>query len=340
MRYKVIFDTNSIHSNESLHTFFGYRDELEKFAEYAELLIPDIVIDEISNQKAKTYKDKLNSFVSHPFFKIMNIKKNKRLDVTPQEYVKELLENETIPFVKITLTNKKDEILEHMRILSMSNTPPFEECTDKGFKDAYIFFTIQEYLEKITESIFVVTKDGKLKDSLEKVPRITVVSNFEEFEKYISEYLLDDYVLGRLQDEVNASIKRSDIYDSEINRNGNWLIYALVDNQNYRIEIDYESREIVGYTDDDIKEYISGLVNSGGFRITHYFIAKLVNKIHYLSEEESKEILQAGITNEQIFYIAEDSDVKQFYTSVYFDKEYLLNDEDKAKFNSYYRSEI
>ena len=59
---KVIFDTNSVRNTEPKQ-FLGGRSELEKFAKVAELVFPDIVIEEIKNQKRRNLESKKDSFL-------------------------------------------------------------------------------------------------------------------------------------------------------------------------------------------------------------------------------------------------------------------------------------
>jgi len=66
---KVIFDTNFIRNTEAKH-FLGGRSELEKFAKVAELVFPDIVIEEIKNQKRKNLEKNKSSFLSNPYAEI------------------------------------------------------------------------------------------------------------------------------------------------------------------------------------------------------------------------------------------------------------------------------
>jgi hypothetical protein len=43
---KVIFDTNTLRNTEP-KTFLGGRDDLKKFSKVAEIIFPDIVIEEL-----------------------------------------------------------------------------------------------------------------------------------------------------------------------------------------------------------------------------------------------------------------------------------------------------
>jgi len=63
---KVIFDTNFIRNTEPKQ-FLGGRSELEKFAKVAELVFPDIVIEEIKNQKRRSLEKNKTSFLGNPF---------------------------------------------------------------------------------------------------------------------------------------------------------------------------------------------------------------------------------------------------------------------------------
>jgi len=73
MLHKVIFDTNTIRNAESITDFFGGRAELENFLKVAEIIIPEIVLDEIKKQKRVHLASKRESFLSNPFHKLRDI---------------------------------------------------------------------------------------------------------------------------------------------------------------------------------------------------------------------------------------------------------------------------
>lgn len=62
--------------------------------------------------------------------------------------------------------------------------------------------------------------------------------------------------------------------------------------------------------------YISQLVNSGSFQMTHAAIASL-NKFDSFSDNQVKRMIEAAIENNQINWINTDSDVNAFYTNLH-----------------------
>jgi rRNA-processing protein FCF1 len=66
MKEKVIFDTNTIRSSPEADNFLGNRDELNCFLQDADIVIPEIVIQEIKRQKKKTLESNRKKFLNNP----------------------------------------------------------------------------------------------------------------------------------------------------------------------------------------------------------------------------------------------------------------------------------
>ena len=187
-KYKVIFDTNFLYNDEGLiDTFLGQRSELKDFLKHSEIIIPDMVLDEIKHQKRKRLEEKRDSFLSNPFHSLRRVDKTgtKKFDI--EGWIEQLMNNETIPFSSISLTKNRQE---DMRSLSLQNSPPFERKSDKGFKDAYIYFTVLEFLEnnKDIEKVFFVTRDPRLKLAFQGNPRVEIIETYSDFVKCLSSY--------------------------------------------------------------------------------------------------------------------------------------------------------
>ena len=162
------------------HVFFGWRSELEKFAVVAEIVIPDIVIDEIKAQKRAHLESKRDQFIDNPFHEIKKLNRKESDDFNIEKYVDDLQKGETIDHTIIYLSQK--DALSKIKQLCHRREAPFGDVGDKGFKDAYIYLTVLEYLEGITnEQVFFVTGDGKLKEAMERVRGIRVIKNFRRF---------------------------------------------------------------------------------------------------------------------------------------------------------------
>jgi rRNA-processing protein FCF1 len=68
MKEKVIFDTNII-CNKGANNFLGGRNELKNFLKDADIVIPEIVIQEIKRQKKEKLVNNRSQFFSNPLHK-------------------------------------------------------------------------------------------------------------------------------------------------------------------------------------------------------------------------------------------------------------------------------
>ncbi len=338
MKYKVVFDTNSIRNAESVADFLGGRSELERFLRVSEIIIPDIVIEEIKNQKRKHLISKRDSFLSNPFHFLRKVDEEATKSFDIEKWILELAGVESLPYSVITLT--RDNVLEDIKKLCLGKLPPFEENSDKGFKDAYIYFTILEYLDNNGgENIFVVTKDDRLKMAFEGNARVSVVKDFVEFEKYIDTYFREEYFINRLKEEVSDNITADCIEEIWLNTEENWVIKLVCEEKTYLVEVDFSSREMIGFTDFNFAEGIAGLIISGSFSTTHYYIKVIEDYVRYFSDQEIQNLIEAATNNNQIYSIATDEDVKEFFVPLLEPKSQIIPDEIKAEFSKYFLTE-
>lgn len=320
---KVIFDTNFIRNTEPKQ-FLGGRSELERFAKVAELVFPDIVIEEIKNQKRKNLENKKDSFLSNPFHWLRKLDDNETKNFDIESHLKELEENETLEYSVIKLSDYS--VLEQIKELALKKQPPFEagDNTDKGFKDAYIYFTTLEYLQSIPDKfVFVCCKDGRLKEAFQKHPNIIVIDSYDSFIQNSITRFYDDYFIEKLQSEVHADISKDHIIDYWININENQVLLVEVADEQYVVEVD--AGEIVAFEKvDAYSKTINALINSMSFANTHSTIEELNSYLHFLSDDEIIKILEAAIDNGQIYCIIGDGDVKQFISMLYDKKKRIL----------------
>lgn len=80
---------------------------------------------------------------------------------------------------------------------------------------------------------------------------------------------------------------------------------------------------------------ISELANSGNFQSTHAAIGKL-SKFTDFTNTEINEIVDAAISNRQVYWISEDSDVKAFMRDLVFGNESILSPDKLDKLKVYY----
>ncbi|MDD2656433.1 MAG: PIN domain-containing protein [Patescibacteria group bacterium] len=320
---KVIFDTNTLRNTEP-KTFLGGRDELKKFSEVSEIIFPDIVIDELKHQKRKSLEKSKSSFLSNPFHWLINLNEQETQNFDNDAHISQLEINEDIKYFVIQLTDYT--VLEKIKDLAINKLPPFEDSdgTDKGFKDAYIYFTILEYLQSLGDKyIFVCTKDGRLKEALEKHQNIKVIEDFESFKKQSISSFYDDYFIQKLKNEVNNDISEDNILDFWMSINGNQILLIELNNEEIVVEID--TGEIISVENKIFYEvFINELIGSASFASTHQMVSNLFKYKNYFSEKEIINILEASITNSQISIIIKDSDVKQFISDLFEAKKEIL----------------
>ncbi|MBL4625890.1 MAG: DUF4935 domain-containing protein [Flavobacteriales bacterium] len=326
---KVIFDTNFIRNTEP-KKFLGSRRELEKFVKIAEIVFPDLVIEEIKHQKRRSLTGKKQSFLDNPFHWLKNLDVDETKSFDIEAHILSLENDEKLEFNVIKLTDYS--VLEQMKELALKKLPPFEagDNTDKGFKDAYIYFTILEYLQSISDKvIFVCTKDGRLKEALEKHPSIIVVKDYDDFiHNSVTEYF-DDYFIEKLKTDIHADIDKESIVDYWVNINENRVL--LIETEGEKTVVEVDSGEIIDYRKaGDYSTAIINLINTSSFADTHFEIDALSPYLHFLSDDEIISILEATIDNGQIGSIISDDDVKQFISTLYEKKKGMLAPELEA----------
>ena len=338
MKYKVIFDTNSIFNRESNEdkaskNFLGYRKELSNFSKYCDLIIPDMAIEEIKAQKHRHFVSSRNRLKENSFYK--NFVSNASINLDAIDIEREILKiegEETLSYEVISLINP-DGILEKMKELALQNSPPFDAGTDKGFKDAYIYFTILGYVESQDDAeFFVVTKDERLKQALKRHPHIITVGSYDEFKELkIGKYEDDEYLIKGIRYYLgDENITEENLIATWENTDGNDALLFQSKEQKYVLLI--SAREIYDHAlFSEVQEAKNALINSGSFERTHDAIAQLKDYVKYLSDDDIKEILDACLyENEQISSIATDPDVKQFILDLSANKQHLLDDWTKS----------
>lgn len=335
MKYKVIFDTNSIRNAESVSDFLGGRADLERFLKVADLVIPDLVIEEIKVQKRKHLISKRDSFLSNPFHFLRKVNEGETKEFDIDKWILGLFENERIPYSLISLSS--EGVLEKIKRMCLECAPPFEEGSDRGFKDAYIYFTVLEFLNACEDKVvFVVTKDNGLREALSKEGRIKVVKDFEEFEKYVDDYFRAEYFISRLKEEINSEIDDTSIEDAWLNIDGNWVLKVICNENVYFVEVDFASREILEFIDSDFSAGIEQLTVSGSFSGTHGAVSEIANFIKYFSDDDVQKLIKAATENEQIYWIASDEDVKDFFIKLYQAKHQIIPGDIKSQFEQYF----
>lgn len=334
---KVIFDTNTIRNTEP-KTFLWWREELKKFNKVSEIIIPDIVIEEIKKQKLRSLKKHKDSFLKNPFHFLKKLSESETKDFDNEVHVNELEKNEQIKFTIIKLSDYS--VIEKMKVLATSYYPPFNKVndddknnSDKWFKDAYIYFTVLEYVQKKSdEYVFFYTKDPRLAQAFNNNSNIKVIKNFEEFEDQTTWYFKKDYFIEKLKEILPEEF--DSIWDIMYNVNNNWLVTVFTEDiDTYYVEVDFSTKEIIDFARKwDFIDYINDLINSKNFNNTDVNILNLHKYIQYLTDKEIELLIKASINNNQIYWIADKEYIKDFFTILYNNAEIEITESEDDKF--------
>lgn len=327
----AIFDTSVIDGEKNTDSFFGGRDELEKFSAICEVVVPDLVIDEIKKHKKRHLTSTKSKFLSNPFRFMLGIEDEAVNALGIDEVIERLLTSEVISHTVIKLS--KEDALERIRTMCHECVAPFGENEDKGFKDAYILLTIEEYLENIEdEQVFVVVKDGKLREAFEKLQKLTVIRDFDEFELFNKAQFIEPYFLERLSETIEEKVDEASVLNADFNINNNWVLEIDTDEKPTFIEIDFKNKEIIGFAKVRLPNGINNLVNSGSFDTTDEWVEKLSDYVQYFNNAELIELIKGSVSNNQIYWIAGKETLKQFFYPILEKVEHLLDERTKNRF--------
>lgn len=181
-----------------------------------------------------------------------------------------------------------------------------------------------------------MTKDNGLRKALSSEGRIKVVTDYEEFEKYVDDYFRAEYFISRLKEEIDSEIDDTSIEGAWLNIDGNWVLKIICNEKVYFVEVDFASREILGFIDSDFSTCIEQLIVSGSFSGTHGAVAEIANFIKYFSDDDVQKLIKAAVENEQIYWIASDEDVKDFFIKLYQSKHQIIPEDIKSQFEQYF----
>lgn len=331
MRDKVIFDTNVVR-NPEINNFLGGRDILERFTQDADIVIPDTVIQEIKRQKRSNLVSNKTKFLTNPFHKLIGVDEANTKSFDVEDYIQKLLEEETIPFETIDLKNHN--VLPQIKELAILKKAPFEagDNTDKGFKDALIYFTILEYLQEIPNKyVFVFAKDARFKEALSNHPNIIIIDSYEDFKKHGISQFYNTYFIEKINAELELSITKENIKEYWYNISDNIVVLIEFEGQEYVIETD--SGEIVSSCiRNEYSSLIDELIITASFNQTDELVDKLLLYTAFFNNQEILKILNASWKNNQIRWIIEKPQIKELLGPLFESRKEIIDDEEVASF--------
>lgn len=288
MSVKIIVDTNAIVDKNSPNQLLGNRKELHKIIDTpgTELVIPAMVIDETIFQKSSLLQLAKQSMKDNAYYKRLPGHIREKVESNDLDE-KKLRSDKSIPFTEIDI-KETDSAYAKIRKLAIKHLAPFAKYnigdknnTDKGFKDACIAITIDEYLAKIKdESVIFVTSDGRLSEYFSNNNRVVCVSNIKDAISQIEEVVA----------ETDFDDKKSIAAIKPLPRERQATQALLKD---FR--------------------------NTGSFAETHSLIPKLehVAKSNKFTDDDYVDILVSTVQNSQISWLLGDEDVRGFILPIF-----------------------
>jgi hypothetical protein len=165
---------------------------MERFSALAEILLPEIVVEEIKAQKFKVLRAKADQLRESPFIEWLNLDISPINDEYIKEFIQKLFDEETIEYSIVPLKNK--DILDDIKHLALRNIPPFEKESDKGFKDTCIYYTILQYLEENPkDEVFLLSAICLAKAFLNN-PKVRVIKDYNEYIKFREGYFREPII--------------------------------------------------------------------------------------------------------------------------------------------------
>lgn len=296
----AFLDTNSINSS-SLDTLFGNADDLAKLELLAHIVLPSVVFDELIEHKKRHFDQERQKLMKNHLLPSLSGSREKLQELTFESYEMAMKANCPINYEVADIQNR-EAAMAHMYDLAIHNKAPFEENSDKGFKDAWVVMTVDEYLERHPEydHALLVTNDNRMAEYFDNAAnRVTVVPNINEVLKVLS---------LRRSDAGDAKDDSSQVYISQSN--------------------DFNPSEDSKDNVNQVNALIDDLNNSRSFAETHAVVAKYKDvDFTNLSSREGRMILEACVANDQVSYILPDEDVDGFIRPLFLQfQESLGND--------------
>lgn len=302
----VIVDTNLARNENSYEQLLGYRWQLEQISKSAHLLIPEIVIDEIIAQKRSAFEKEITSLKRSGVLKLTDFSPME-LEALAFEAVEDEIRNDKSIEYEVLSLPPHEYIFPLLYKWAISHSAPFEEKSDKGFKDACIVASIEYYLEnrEADEAIVLCTDDKRMASYFKDGGEVRVV---------------DD--LGKVIPPPPPAPEPVPIWVPPVSEAApTWVPPSPNPGTLASTE---ESAEI--------DSLVCELKGSSSFSATHRIVGELSRKSQAINGQQELEILSAALSNDQISWVLTDDDVCEFVKPIFLRRKYDLTDGDYRRF--------
>jgi hypothetical protein len=339
-RTAVIFDTNSCHVDRTAQSFFGQHTILEEIASRATIIMPQVVIDELMQQNIEGTNESITALKSNPLLPVLDFDLSKLDEIIDHEHAKSLMLAEKVAHEIVDITDTNHAFVK-IRAWVIPGRPPFNKRnadgknnSDKGLKDALVACTVDEILKKSEyETYYLATGDGRLKDYYAGNRQITCLLPMEILDELKREFF-DEYTIDVIRNAIGK--KSATLKENWLNINSD--VVALFEDAEYLtlVILDAESKEIVGTSDAALIGDSGSLASSGSYSTTHDVVTEIMGSLEYYAQKELVEIKDALTTNDQVYGIGTDEDIKALASAIYSFFQSQLTEDEKHRFDVYY----
>lgn len=287
MDIKVIVDTNCTRNEKALNVLLGNREELTQISELAKIIIPDIVIDELIQQKRSVFENAKEALLGNVVLKHIKTGTLNTNDLEFDSFEKRLRTDQSIPYEIISISDAA-VAFNKARELAVGHSAPFEKSNDKGFKDTCIALTIEEYLQQFSPEarVFFYSKDARLIEFFEDNEMIIPIKSFDDLKGKLN-----------IKGHANEAVPSEEIKSAS---------------EAHSIEIKEPT-----VAERSKRALLTEFRNTRSFAETHRVIEILKHNRRAFDEDDYCDILRSACNNEQIYRILEDDDVAEFMLPVF-----------------------
>lgn len=305
----VIVDTNLARNENSYKQLLGFRGKLGAISSSANLLIPQVVIDEIVAQKRLAFEKEVASLKSSGVLKLAGFSVTK-LEALSFDAVEAEIRNDKSIDYKVLPLPPADYVFSWLYKRAISHSAPFEEKSDKGFKDACIVASIECYLEQHQdEEDIVLCTDDKRMASYFKGNEVVRVEN--DLAKAIPLPPQAPKSEPSWAPPAPPAPGPAPMWTPSVPDLGGQA--PVVDST-------------------AIDSLVCELKNSSSFQVSHRIVGELSEKSQAIDERQELEILSAAMLNNQVFWILRDDDVCDFIKPIFLRRKDDLTDNDYRRF--------
>lgn len=339
MGYQIIIDTNKCR-NTGMDNFLGNKEELQKFIEDdCEIILPEIVLSELKQQKKIEYIEELNNFINNKFFnnEDANFKKI-QLEEFDNIIEKKIQDEQGKYYSTIYEITRVGEFYKEMTQKAVLKEAPFDTKSDKGFKDSIVAWSVKEVVDKYNRTVFLLTKDNRLSQYFVDEDKVKIIESYSDYKKIRLQVenkdLIDNITIIR-----KLNIEQEDIIKGWYSLNND---YYMVLYSGGCARFDIITKDIIDDIQENPNKIIDELITSFNYAYTHEKISyiKKLNIIEYISREKLLELFDGFTKNSQLYGISHDEDVWDFFSILYKKYKKFMNDDLEKNFLNSMRAEI